>query len=87
MDDFFRLFDECQQLDFLKLVELLRNWIDCNAKTMHNSEKHEKCEHENISQIKGRECKNRESNPKTTVCNVVRNQDIKPLKLSQSIGG
>ena len=49
---------------------------------MHNSEKHEKCEHENISQIKGRECKNRESDPKTTVCNVVRNQDIKPLKLS-----
>ena len=82
----FRLYDGCQELHFLKLAESLRSWTDCNAKAMHSSEKHEKYKRENIFQIKGRECKNLESNPKTNVSNAVRNQEIKPLSVGQSIG-
>ena len=79
MGNILRLDDEWQEFDFLKLAESLRNRTDCNLKTLHNSEKHEKYKRENIFQWKGRECKNRESNPKASV----RDQDIKPLSVSQ----
>ena len=52
---------------------------------MHNSEKHEKYKREKIFEIKGRECKNRESNPQASVRKIGRNQDIKPMIASQSI--
>ena len=68
-----------------KLPLSLRNWTDRNLKRIYNSEKHEKYNRENIFKTKGRQCKNRESNPKTSVCNIVRNQDIKPLSVSHSI--
>ena len=65
-----------KNLTFIKLAESLRNWTDCNPKAIHNSEKHEKYMRENT--LKERESKNRESNPKTRVCIIVRNQDINP---------
>ena len=46
--DFFRLDDKWRELDFLKLAESLHNWTDCNLKTIHKSEKHEKYKRENI---------------------------------------
>ena len=79
---FVRLDDEWQELDFLKLAESLRNRTDRNLKTIHNSEKHEKHKRENMFQIKKREGKNSLSNMKTSVFKIVRNQDIKPLRVS-----
>ena len=35
--------------DFLNLAESLRNRSDCNLKTIHNSEKHEKYKCKSIS--------------------------------------
>ena len=86
MGDFFRLDDEWQELDFLKLAGLLRNRTDPNLKTLHNSDKHEKYKCENIFQIKKRECKTHESNAKTSACQFVRYQDIKSVSVGQSIG-
>ena len=54
---------------------------------MHNSEKDEKYKRANIFEIKGRECKNRESNPQASVWKIARNQEIKPVSPSQSKGG
>lgn len=85
MGYFVKLDDEWQEIDFLKLAASLCNWTDRNLKTLNNSEKQEKNLRENIFQIKGRECKNRESNPKASVCKIVRNQGIKPVSVSQPI--
>ena len=83
---FLGLDDEWQGWDFLKLAEPLHKWTDRNLKRIHNSDKHEKYKRENIFQIKRRECKNREANPKTSICKSVRNQDIKPVSVRQSKG-
>ena len=85
MGNFVRLDDEWQVWEFLKLAESLCNRTDRNLKTIKISEKHKKDKRENIFQLNAWECKNRESNSKTSVCKILRNQDIKPASVSQSI--
>ena len=66
---------------FPKLVESLHKRTECNSKTKLHSEKHDKYKRENVYQIKEQETKPLNS----LFVYIVRNQDIKPVNVSQSV--